>query len=427
MDIKKIVIPILLLISISISAYTFQTMNFQIHSNTELISTIYTERIQSFFERVIEPTQTIESLVSFADGELTEMEFDNLAASFFDDDYMYGISYIPDGINTYAYPYEQNSQIVGHNIYEDELGGKDAMIARDTNKTMTSGPVILPSGRVGIVIRNPIYLGDEFWGFTAVAINPVLMLESEIAINQLHLIGYEFTLHSNYNGEIISLYETDNFDESMAKKYTFSMGGSEWVLSLYDAVSITNKNITIPAVFFGSFITFMFCYVVVYLFINKQKQMKKEIYCDPLTKLYNRKYLNEVIIKNKQYTLFYIDLNDFKPINDNFSHEMGDYVLIEYAKRLQASFREQTCIFRLGGDEFAVVIETELDESATKNVIGRIKNATAEEFVFKGDTAKVSASVGVAAYPTDGESLQDVMTIADKNMYIDKKKTKGFV
>ncbi len=408
-----------------VSTYAFNSIDFQIESDTELISTIYTERIQAFFDKVVEPTQTIESLIGFNNGELSRQEFDNLAKSFYDEDYMIGIGYVPNGINTYVYPYESNSKIVGQNVFDDSLGGKDATTAYETNQTVTSGPFVSPTGSVTIAVRNPIYIDDEFWGFSAVAVEPVKMIENEISIQQLNSIGYEFSLHSNYNGYIVSLYETENFDVKWASKYSFSVGKSLWTLELYNDAAINNKNVTVALILFVTFITLMFIYGAVSHYYNKNTQMKKDVYCDALTKLNNRKFLNEVIAKRNKYTLFYIDLNNFKPINDNYSHEMGDFVLIEYAKRLQASFRERTSVFRLGGDEFAVAIEAILEEHVKENIVERIKKAAEGDFTFKGDTVHISASVGVAVYPDDGSSLQDVMTVADKKMYIDKKKMKG--
>ncbi len=424
MKATKIVIPTIVLISLCISYYVFTTMTARINSDNELISTIYTERIQSFFEKVIEPTQTIESLIRFNSGNISQREFEDLAATFFNNSYMKGLSYLPNGISTYSYPVETNKNIIGKDVFKDNLAKNDAIKARDTNQIVVSGPMTLPSGAIGIVVRNPVYIEDEFWGFVASAVDPVKMLETQIKIEQLYRIGYELSIKSNYDGNTTLLYESAKFKKSQAANYNFVIGGNDWTLSLYNVTSKNDRFFSALASFFVSLLSFLLVYFGILYHYRKNIQITNEVYHDELTNLYNRKFTLEYNSYNNTYLFFYIDLNDFKPVNDTYSHEMGDNVLKEFARRLSINFRENTYISRLGGDEFAIIIEGSHDERVIRAIKNRILTCGKETFIFDDVRINISASVGFARYPLDGEYIQEIMTVADKNMYEDKRLSK---
>jgi diguanylate cyclase (GGDEF)-like protein len=146
---------------------------------------------------------------------------------------------------------------------------------------------------------------------------------------------------------------------------------------------------------------------------------------DALTGLPNRTVLAdrvEVLAAHarraeEQLVLLFLDLDRFKQVNDTFGHGYGDALLKEIARRLQATVRESDTVARLGGDEFVILLTgiTQLD--AVRVVAAKILAAIEQAVVVEGQTLFVSASIGAAICPADGEDLVTLMKNADTAMY----------
>ena len=169
-------------------------------------------------------------------------------------------------------------------------------------------------------------------------------------------------------------------------------------------------------------------------FIEEQekelKEVKLESNKEPLTGLYNRKflynYIEKVWIKKNRrekfsFVLIFIDLDNFKPINDNFGHEEGDKVLKEIANILKKSFRKCDFVVRLGGDEFVVLIKL---QNKSINNIKKIVDSLRKRVENQLNKYNLSFSYGVAIYPQDGKELSTLLEKADARMYEEKKRRK---
>lgn len=126
--------------------------------------------------------------------------------------------------------------------------------------------------------------------------------------------------------------------------------------------------------------------------------------------------------------LMFIDLDGFKLINDNFGHNTGDEVLREAARRLQAVIREEDLLARIGGDEFVVLFAHDNTEADATSIAQRMLDTLAQPVHALGHEAHISASIGIARFPDDGEDLESLLKAADGAMYRVKKSGKnGFV
>lgn len=114
--------------------------------------------------------------------------------------------------------------------------------------------------------------------------------------------------------------------------------------------------------------------------------------------------------------ILFLDLNRFKEINDTQGHGVGDQVLIEVARRFQATLRGEETLARLGGDEFVVVAEA-ADQVAAALIAERLQQALAESIATHGHTFSVGVSIGIAFYPEDGVTIDDLLKRADIAMY----------
>jgi diguanylate cyclase (GGDEF)-like protein len=122
--------------------------------------------------------------------------------------------------------------------------------------------------------------------------------------------------------------------------------------------------------------------------------------------------------KNISSNLFFIDLNKFKPVNDTYGHEAGDFILQGIARRLENIFKEST-LTRLGGDEFVLLVSNTNKTDSTQ-MQQQILDEIQKEFVFKGQRLSISASIGFANYPEDTSKPDELIKIADNSMYKDK-------
>lgn len=120
--------------------------------------------------------------------------------------------------------------------------------------------------------------------------------------------------------------------------------------------------------------------------------------------------------------VLFLDLDGFKPINDRHGHAAGDRVLKMLAERIRQSLRRQDVLARMGGDEFVIALLHTADEpDAGAAAAERIAAAIAEPLELRGMRLRISASIGVAAYPLDGDDLDEVLRAADAQMYVAKR------
>lgn len=151
---------------------------------------------------------------------------------------------------------------------------------------------------------------------------------------------------------------------------------------------------------------------------------------DPLTGVTNRAAMNDRLLHaieraarmSQRVALFFIDLNDFKIINDRYGHEAGDKLLSEVAKNLRDCLRNSDTISRYGGDEFVIIIEEIQSQEHIDTVFHTIHSAINEPIIIdKQTTLLAKASIGVAIYPDDAADAGALIKAADMSMYVAKK------
>jgi diguanylate cyclase (GGDEF)-like protein/PAS domain S-box-containing protein len=146
---------------------------------------------------------------------------------------------------------------------------------------------------------------------------------------------------------------------------------------------------------------------------------------DALTGLPNRTLLRDRVQQaivharrlRSHVGLLFVDLDQFKLVNDSWGHLMGDALLLEVGKRLQRTIREGDTVARLGGDEFVVLLSDLTTPDDTAVVARKIADALAEPLDLEGRSVSVTASIGVSLYPGDGDDMETLLQCADAAMY----------
>jgi len=149
---------------------------------------------------------------------------------------------------------------------------------------------------------------------------------------------------------------------------------------------------------------------------------------DNLTNIDNRfsfnKHISKMIAQKIPFSLFFIDLDNFKPINDSYGHKAGDEVLIGVSKSISKLIREDDVFARLGGDEFALIIENVIDTKDLKLWEQKIIEATSIPISYYKHTLMVTCSIGISSYPKDSKDKDELIGLADEAMYKSKNMKK---
>jgi diguanylate cyclase (GGDEF)-like protein len=154
---------------------------------------------------------------------------------------------------------------------------------------------------------------------------------------------------------------------------------------------------------------------------------------DSLTGLANRRFLERIldenirlaILEDNSIVVFFVDLDDFKRVNDAYGHDAGDRVLVAIAARLVSVFRDGDYVARVGGDEFVVVAPGVKDMTSIASMADKVVKSLNEPLSITEGPVSVSTSVGVALFPEHGHSSRELVNRADEAMYLIKRTGKG--
>jgi diguanylate cyclase (GGDEF)-like protein/PAS domain S-box-containing protein len=152
---------------------------------------------------------------------------------------------------------------------------------------------------------------------------------------------------------------------------------------------------------------------------------------DPLTGLPNRSLFQERLTQsiewanrqNRIVALLFLDLNDFKHVNDTLGHQVGDLLLKTIAERLKGCLRGGDTVSRLGGDEFTVILPGIPSKLDVARVAQKILDTITEDTVLEGHKVSITTSIGISLYPTDTQDIETLVKLADEAMY--RAKTTG--
>jgi diguanylate cyclase (GGDEF)-like protein len=165
----------------------------------------------------------------------------------------------------------------------------------------------------------------------------------------------------------------------------------------------------------------------------KEEEIEYRAYHDPLTGLPNRNLFNdrlEMEIRRtartgQKFGVMFLDLDDFKNVNDSLGHVMGDYLLKEVGKRLLKTLRDVDTVARIGGDEFIVLLPQVADPKEIAIVAQRILEVFIDPFTIQGHEIFSTASIGICIFPTDGKDSVELLKNSDLAMYHAKEQGKN--
>ncbi len=161
----------------------------------------------------------------------------------------------------------------------------------------------------------------------------------------------------------------------------------------------------------------------------REQLMWHKAHHDPLTGAANRvlflERLTRAIAEAERHdelvAVLFVDLDGFKPVNDDYGHEAGDHVLRTVVNRLDEATRETDTVARLGGDEMAVLLIRPKTVEDVEGVVEKLREAIARPIDWNGRSIRMSASIGMALHPRDGSDAEELLRVADEAMYREKR------
>lgn len=434
---KKVLIIASLLVTVVVVGIFLLIVSNQRQMNIDRAAYIMaseTNKLQYAIDSRLLTAETLEMLVINNGGNVEN--FDYVAEILYEDDEaLRSLQLAPNGVVTYVYPLEGNEGAF-IDLFSEPLQKKEAEWARDTGKMTLAGPFELKQGGMGLVARNPIYLEEKdgtktFWGFSTVVLN-VPEIFDKADLNLLTEQNYHYRIwreDPNTKGELIIAENTGKaFKEPLKNDikvpngtWHFSIVPKQgwiplWALAVEGSVTLIIVVLSILA-------------MIGFMTVLQQKgELVHQNNTDSLTGIRNGRYfMHEIKAYAKEgipFALFYLDMNNFKQINDIYGHDVGDKVLKEVAVRIKGCIRERDIAARIGGDEFTVMIINEKVEEDCANMKERLHKKVSQPFRIGKINFYPEISVGYAMFPSDGDEIEKVMRLADQRMYEEKRKIK---
>lgn len=345
----------------------------------------------------------------------------------------------PNGIIQSIYPLAGNEKAIGHNLLKDDARKKEALSAVESGKLTLAGPFTLKQGGVGMVARRPVYLKlqdkSEFWGF----VSALILLENLIAssdLQELQKDNLRFQLsriHPDTN-QVDVFYGESISQDWISSQVTIDVPNNQWTLivGLPQSQQLFGSALVQLAIalIVSGFASFCFFYYVTlpkklqHAVEQKTFQLKKLANTDMLTGLDNRRKFTDVLNQILQkpdalahcHALLYLDIDNFKQINDQLGHYVGDQVLKVVAQRLCHHVSDAQSITRISGDEFAVLLEYQEIDSLKARLSALIV-ALSQPSEHIPNSHRLTVSIGVVLIPQDGQDLTLLMQHVDFAMY----------
>ncbi|MFC2662029.1 MAG: diguanylate cyclase domain-containing protein, partial [Eubacterium sp.] len=397
-------------------------------ANAAVVTKAYAQELERDFQNAIDKSNALERALVKSQGNLDNFQE---TASTLMTNHVSMIELAPDGIITETYPEISQGSRVNLNINKNALEVMN--YARAKNEPVLYGPFSIQTAGECVAITDPVFLNDkkggkEFWGYIIFAIKVPDIYEH--TLKALHALGYEYNLSSTVSPLWKkSVLATSSLSDKGKLKdpvnYSFNCGDCRWTLG----VELKNGWTSVRRLPY-----FIFCIIftasiegLLYLLLRTKQQdrkLRRLAYRDALTGLLSRggfmMQLDNQIEENPEMpvTAVFLDLDDFKVINDVYGHNAGDQALIHISEYLKSSFPDGTLIGRTGGDEIcAAVINRSHEETAEliRKIIAEVQG-----FTYEGRTIPYSISAGFADYPAQAGSRSQLIVLADEALYAAK-------
>lgn len=377
---------------------------------------------------------------------LTEEKFARFSSELIDDTpVVRSVALAPKNVIQYLYPLEGNEKAIGldYRLNNDQWPSiREAITSRSV---VVSGPVTLVQGGRALMVRIPVFspayqkqpvAERHYWGVATLVIDEAnLVKESGFAAK---MAGYDFAIVSQQR---LGEHEILVFgDDTLSGKDAVSLpvdfpGRLRWKLLSYPVGGWNTHGQEVWLTRVLGAVTSLVIAAMAFLLVHEVFKVRGMALHDALTGLPNRRLLEGRMRQlasmtgrtRSSFDIFYVDLDAFKPVNDNFGHTIGDQLLIEIGHRLRGEIRQTDMVARVGGDEFIVLTQGGMTGKARRSFQDRLNVRLCAPFESGDLKVEVSASIGYASFPRDAGTIADLMRVADARMYDQKTQTRSSI
>ncbi|MBO6507345.1 MAG: sensor domain-containing diguanylate cyclase [Roseibium sp.] len=352
------------------------------------------------------------------------------------------IGLAPGNILQAVYPLKPNQAAIGLDYSQNKAQWPAIKKAMDSREVVIVGPLELVQGGSALLIRIPVFPATvpgepmetrSYWGVATLVLDEAGTMAAagvKEVVDGIRVAIVDKNLTSPVEGPLFGSAAFQ--DKDFISLPLHLPGGLQWELLGYPdggwssaAKEVWSANVV------GGAISLIFA-AMAFLLVSEVYKVRAMALHDPLTGLANRRLLEDrmrqlVAMAERSragFEIFYVDLDAFKPINDDYGHSVGDQLLIEIGDRLQTQVRQMDTVARVGGDEFIVLTPGNMRREQKDSFLARIHQSVTQVFEYAGAHIDVKASVGSASFPGDAVTIDDLLRVADGRMYADKARSK---
>ena len=385
--------------------------------------------------RLVYKVETLSALVLDSHGRIEE--FERVAAALRDDSTIQAFALAPGGtIGTVLPVSPANNMLIGQNMLAGALGCNEVLTARHASRLTLTGPIVLPCGSSALVGRLSLYLNDsqghaQYWGTAAIFLRcPDVLDVSDLYILDSMQIPFGIWRGDKAKDETNLLAGSlESANGAMTVEMPLNILNTRWYI-----------RIASDEVWYQSLESWLYVAmsVLLSLFLSGLVQRNYDLtgiresleaiaYRDPLTGALNRRGLFDDLqkrvdtSKDDKFSLYYIDLNKFKAINDTYGHEAGDRVLQLFTEVVRAHAPLAHVLGRIGGDEFVLLLRGAPDSRRDQAAIEAMLRDLAQGLPELNIPGPITFSMGKAVYPDNAQTADGLLCHADAAMYIEKE------
>lgn len=158
-----------------------------------------------------------------------------------------------------------------------------------------------------------------------------------------------------------------------------------------------------------------------------EQKVRQQANFDSLTGVLNRRHFNQVLVdemkqpSDSTFALLFLDINQFKEVNDTLGHSIGDILLKRVSRRLKNSVRTSDVIARLGGDEFIIILKQVNNPAIIEKIVKTVRSSLQSEFMIQGNSIHISSSIGITLFPKDAKTSDEILVNVDQAMSASKQ------
>jgi diguanylate cyclase (GGDEF)-like protein len=350
-------------------------------------------------------------------------------------DLYYGVEHvqnlsIAEGFRVkWVYPLRGNEKVLGLDYRAVPLQFEQIEQAIAARSGVLAGPLSLVQGGQALIYRYPAFVENRYWGVISTAINTQSFFNAAFAevSNQPYVFAIRKISEGGEPGEVF-YGDPQLFSDKHAYIKTSVLPDGLWRWAIKETAPAPATSMILLIRGLGWTLSLL-ASLLIYLFLRERVRLANYALYDGLTGVANRRLLAERMKQHFSFierspdqtcSVLLIDLNGFKQVNDNHGHAAGDVVLQTVARRITAQVRSTDTVARLGGDEYVVIVNHEKDGDLLESLKQRLRDAITGPVGYRGIRLSIDLSIGIATYPEDGATLDQLLHTADGRMYADK-------